>query len=60
MWLVADFHTWSTEDGNELKYHNQNECGYGKEIIRNGHKVDGKGVGRSLCSQCTELAAEAR
>jgi hypothetical protein len=58
MGLVDDFHTSSDEDGDELKYHNQSECSYGQEIIRNGYSVAGTGVGRSLCSRCAELVAE--
>jgi hypothetical protein len=59
MGLVADFYTSNGEDGHELTYHNQSECGYGKEVIRNGHYAAGRGTGRSLCSRCIDLAAEA-
>lgn len=57
MTKVHDFHTSTGPDGaGQLKYHNQSECGYGKEIIRNGHKVAGRQPGDSLCDRCKELA----
>jgi hypothetical protein len=49
---VNAFHTSSDEDGGKLVYHVQSECGYGQEIIRNNHKVEGPGVNRSLCERC--------
>jgi hypothetical protein len=57
MALVSDFHTSSDEDGDKLVHHNQSECGYAKEIIKNGHQVAGKLAGSELCSKCKELAA---
>jgi hypothetical protein len=54
---MAAFHTSSDEDGDKLVYHNQSECGYGQEIIRNGHKVDNDTAGRTLCERCADLAA---
>ena len=57
MGLVADFHTSSDEDGDKLVHHNQSECGYGKEIIRNGHKVDRRLPGSVLCSRCADIAS---
>jgi hypothetical protein len=56
MGLVAAFHTSSDEDGDKLVYHNQSECGYGKEIIKNGHKVDNDTGERTLCRTCDALA----
>lgn len=53
---VDAFHTSSDEDGDKLVYHNQSECGYGKEIIRNGHYVKGVLAGSELCTKCEELA----
>jgi hypothetical protein len=54
---VNDSHTSTGPDGaGQLKYHNQNECGYGKGIIKNGHKVLGRQLGDSLCDRCRELA----
>jgi hypothetical protein len=55
--LVAEFHTSSDEDGDKLVHHNQSECGYGQEIIRNGHMVAGKLPGSVLCSRCADIAA---
>jgi hypothetical protein len=56
MTKVNDFHTSTGPDGaGQLKYHDQSECGYGKEIIRNGHKVAGRQPGDSLCDRCREL-----
>ena len=57
MTLMDAFYTSSTEDGDKLVYHNQSECGYGQEIIRNGNKVAGKGTNRDLCERCADIAA---
>jgi hypothetical protein len=57
MGVVDEFHTSSDEDGDKLVHHNQSECGYGKEIIRNGHKVLGKLTGSVLCTRCADIAA---
>ena len=58
MGLVTNFHTSTGPDGaGKLKYHNQSECGYGEEIIRNGHKVTGRQAGDSLCDRCKDIAA---
>ncbi len=54
---VSDFHTSSDEDGDKLVHHNQSECGYAKEIIRNGHYVGGKLPGSVLCERCADIAA---
>ena len=56
MGMVSAFHTSSDEDGDKLVFHNQKECDDGHEIIRNGNKVEGAGVGRTLCERCSELA----
>jgi hypothetical protein len=56
MGLVGAIYTSSDEDGDKLVYHNQSECGYRKEIIRNGNQVEGIGTGRDLCERCAELA----
>jgi hypothetical protein len=54
---MEDFYTSTGADGaGQLKYHNESECGYGQEIIRNGHKVNGRRPGDSLCDRCDELA----
>jgi hypothetical protein len=46
---VNDFHTSTGADAaGQLKYHNQGECGYGKGIIKNGHKVLRTPAGRLL------------
>lgn len=55
MGLIPAFHTSSTEDGDNLVYHNQSECGYAKEIIRNGNVVPGLRNGTELCEKCDEL-----
>jgi hypothetical protein len=57
MALVAAFHTSSDEDGDKLVYHNQSECGYAKEIIKNGHVVPNDIAGRTLCTRCADIAA---
>lgn len=57
MGLISAFHTSSDEDGDKLVHHNQSECGYGQEIIRNGNKVDGVLAGSVLCERCTDIAA---
>ena len=56
MTLIAAFHTSSDEDGDKLVYHNQSECGYAKEIIRNGNVVPNDIAGRTLCERCRDLA----
>ena len=58
MTLVADFHTSSDEDGDKLVYHNQSDCGYGKEIINNGNYEAGRQPGDTLCETCTNLAGK--
>ena len=57
MGLMAAFHTSSDEDGDKLVYHNQSECGYAKEIIRNGNQVPDDTAGRTLCERCADIAA---
>jgi len=57
MGIVTPFHTSSVENGDKLRYHNQSECGYGKEIILSGHKVEGTGTNRILCERCADIAA---
>lgn len=57
MSLVPEFHTSSDEDNNELRHHNQSECGYGKEIIRNDHYVVGTLPGSKLCERCKDFAS---
>jgi hypothetical protein len=57
MGVVAEFHTSSDEDGDKLVHHNQSECGYAKEIIRNNHKVLGKLPSSVLCERCAAIAA---
>jgi hypothetical protein len=50
------FHTSSDED--EPVYHDQSECGYGKEIIRDGNMVAGVLQGSTLCTECARLASD--
>jgi hypothetical protein len=57
MSLIREFYTSSTEDGDKLVYHNQSECGYAKEIIRNGHRIYGRRPGDRLCDRCADIAA---
>jgi hypothetical protein len=54
---VAAFHTDSDDyrPEDKLVYHDQSECGYGKEIKRNGNDVAGT-AGRRRCDRCTDLA----
>jgi hypothetical protein len=55
---VPAFHTNSDEyrPEDKLVYHDESECGYGKEIKRNGHDVPGTD-GRRRCDRCDDLAA---
>lgn len=53
---VPAFHTSTDEDGDPLRHHDESECGYGKEIIRNGHYVAGILPGSILCDRCRDLA----
>jgi hypothetical protein len=39
-------------------YHNNSACGDGQRIIRDGHKVDGEGVDRTLCEDCARRNKE--
>lgn len=57
MTKVGAFHTSTDEDGDPLRHHNQSECGYGKEIIKNGHYVEGILPNSKLCETCEGLAA---
>jgi hypothetical protein len=54
---IEPFHTNSDEYREEDRrvYHDQSECGYGKEIKRNGHDVAGTDD-RDLCDRCEDLA----
>lgn len=53
---VSAFHTDSYEYGEKHRnvYHDQSECGYGKEI-KQEHRVSGEGQ-RPRCDRCTDLA----
>ena len=53
---VPPFHTISPEYGQEHRnvYHDDSECGYGKEI-KPEHRVAGTG-GRLRCDRCNDLA----
>jgi hypothetical protein len=55
MSLVPDFYTSSDEDAGRLVYHNQSECGYAQEIIRNGHVVIGRIRIADLCKRCEAI-----
>jgi len=57
MGTTLPFHTSSDEDGDKLVHHDQSECGYAKEIIRNGNQVAGVLLGSVLCERCAEIAA---
>ncbi len=54
--MVRAFHTSSDEDGGKPVFHNQKECEYAQEIIRNGNRIDGIGVGLTLCERCADIA----
>ena len=49
------FHTSEAES--HPVYHNNAKCGDGARIIRDGHKVEGKGVNRDLCKNCAHYNA---
>ncbi|HUA11537.1 MAG TPA: hypothetical protein VMA83_05995 [Solirubrobacteraceae bacterium] len=57
MTYVNPFHTdttlYRTED--QLVYHDQEECGYGKEIKKDGNALDGT-AGRRRCDRCNDIA----
>jgi hypothetical protein len=57
MGKIAAFHTNSDEYREEDRkvFHDQSECGYGKEI-KSWHRVSGEG-GRDRCDRCTTLAS---
>ena len=56
MGMVRAFHKSSDEDGGKRVFHNQKECEFGQEIIRNGNRIDGAGVGLTLCERCADIA----
>jgi hypothetical protein len=53
---VSPFHTTSLEYGAHHRnvYHDQSECGYGKEI-KPEHRVSGT-ANRPRCDRCNDLA----
>lgn len=57
MGKISAFHTNSDEYREEDRkvFHDQSECGYGKEI-KSWHRVNGEG-GRDRCDRCTTLAS---
>jgi len=57
MTYTPPFHTSSYES--DPVYHNNSECGDGKRVIRDGHKVD-SADGRRLCDECALLNAEGK
>ena len=58
MGTTLPIHTSSDEDGDKLVYHDQSECGYLKEIFRNGNQVAGVLPGSVRCERCAEIAAD--
>jgi H+-transporting ATPase len=52
---VPAFHTDSDED--DPVYHDNRDCAYGQEIVRNGNKAPGK-EGRRRCDWCAAHEAE--
>jgi len=54
---ILAFHTNSQEypPSHRNVYHDESECGYGKEI-KPEHRVSGEG-GRPRCDRCRDLAA---
>jgi hypothetical protein len=56
---VPPFHTDHPEypPSHRNVYHDNGRCGYGAEIVRNGHAVPGDD-GRPRCDECEHLAAE--
>ncbi len=54
---IPAFHTNSDEYRSEDRkvFHDQSECGYGKEI-KSWHREDGTG-GRERCDRCEDLAS---
>lgn len=59
MGKVPAFHTDSTdyEPEEKWRYHDNDACGYGQRIKRDGNAVSGPD-GRALCDRCKTLAAE--
>ena len=57
MCTTLPVHTSSDEDGDKLVYHHQSECGYLKEMFRNGHQVAGVLLGSFRCERRAEIAA---
>jgi hypothetical protein len=57
MGKIPAFHTNSPEYGPKHRnvYHDQSECGYGKEI-KPWHRIDGT-ANRPRCDRCEDLAS---
>lgn len=55
MSATLPFHTSSDED---VPVCHNSECGYAKEIIRDGNVVAGVLPGSTLCTECARLASE--
>lgn len=58
MTKVPAFHTDSDDyrPEDKLRYHDNDECGYGNRIKRDGNDKPGE-AGRPRCERCTHLAA---
>ena len=58
MGKIPAFHTDSTlyRPEDQQVYHDQSECGYGKEIKRDGNDIAGTD-GRRRCERCADLGA---
>ncbi len=57
---VPAFHTDTVEayEPEELwRYHDNDDCGYGLRIKRDGNDIPGD-AGRKLCDRCATLSAE--
>jgi hypothetical protein len=57
---VPAFHTDTVEEyepEEKWRYHDNDGCGYGNRIKRDGNEVYGA-AGRKLCERCETLAAE--
>lgn len=60
MGKVSAFHADTVEDyepEEKWRYHDNNECGYGNRIKRDGNDLPGDD-GRKRCERCNTLAAE--
>jgi hypothetical protein len=54
---VTPFFSSHTAPGEPHVYHDESECGRGKQVIRYGYQVEGTGTKRKKCASCATLTS---